>query len=73
MQTGASSDAAAQLSDAQATQATLNDKVAAVSGVSVDTEMSTMIGLQNSYAANARIITTTEQMWTTLLAMSTGT
>ena len=73
VQTGASSDAAAQLSDAQATQATLNDKVAAVSGVSVDTEMSTMIGLQNSYAANARIITTTEQMWTTLLAMSTGT
>ena len=71
-QTSASSDAATNLTNAQAVQTTLNSKVAAVSCVSVDTEMSTMIGLQNAYAANARIITTVHDMWTTLLAMGTG-
>ena len=68
-QSGASSQAATDLSNAQAVQQTLNSKVAAVSGVSVDTEMSTMIGLQNAYAANARIITAIQQMWTSMLAM----
>jgi flagellar hook-associated protein 1 FlgK len=71
-QSGASSDAAASLTTAQAVQTTLNNKVAAVSGVSVDTEMSTMIGLQNAYGANARIITAVQQMWTQLLDMGTG-
>jgi flagellar hook-associated protein 1 FlgK len=72
VQTSASSDAATGLSSAEAVQQTLNDKVAAVSGVSIDTEMSTMIGLQNAYGANARIITAIQAMWTSLLAMSPG-
>lgn len=72
VQTGACTQAAAGLSDAQAAQTTLNKSIAAVSGVSVDTEMSTMIGLQNAYAANARIITTVHELWTSLLAMGTG-
>lgn len=68
-QASASSDAGTGLSNAQAVQTTLNSKVAAISGVSVDTEMSTMIGLQNAYAANARIITAVNSMWTTVLQM----
>ncbi len=71
-QTSASSAASADLANAQAVQTTLNSKVAAVSGVSVDTEMSTMIGLQNAYSANARIITAVNDMWTTVLHMGGG-
>jgi flagellar hook-associated protein 1 FlgK len=70
-QSGASSDASASLTTAQAAQTTLNNSVAAVSGVSVDTEMSTMIGLQNAYAANARVITAIQNMWTSLLDIGT--
>ena len=71
-QSGASTQASASLATAQAAQTTLNNSVAAVSGVSVDTEMSTMIGLQNAYAANARIITAVQSMWTSLLDIGTG-
>jgi flagellar hook-associated protein 1 len=71
-QSGASSDATTALSAAKATQTVLDDKVAAVSGVSVDTEMSTMIALQNAYGANARIITSVQQMWTQILNMGAG-
>jgi len=71
-QSGASTQANASLATAQAAQTTLNNSVAAVSGVSVDTEMSTMIGLQNAYAANARIITAVQSMWTSLLNIGTG-
>jgi flagellar hook-associated protein 1 FlgK len=70
-QSSASSDASASLTTAQAAQTTLNNSVAAVSGVSVDTEMSTMIGLQNAYAANARVITAVQSMWTSLLDIGT--
>jgi flagellar hook-associated protein 1 FlgK len=72
VQTSASTDVTTRLSQEQATQSVLSDKVSAVSGVSVDTEMSTMIGLQNAYAANARIISTMQQMWTQLLGMVGG-
>lgn len=71
-QTGASSSASADLSDAQAVQQTLNTKVSSVSGVSIDTEMSDMISLQNSYAANARMITTINDLWTQLDSMGTS-
>ena len=71
-QTDASSAASAALTTARAVQTTLNSKVAAISGVSVDTEMSTMIGLQNAYAANARIITAVNDMWTSVLQMGTA-
>ncbi len=72
VQTTASADAATALASAQAVQQTFTDKLAAGSGVSVDTEMTTMIGLQNAYAANAKIITATQQMWSALLAMGNG-
>jgi len=37
------------------------------SGVNIDTEMSNLIALQNAYSANARVMSTVEQMMTTLL------
>jgi flagellar hook-associated protein 1 FlgK len=41
------------------------------SGVSIDTEMSNLIALQNAYGANARVMTTIEQMMQTLLQAGT--
>ena len=37
------------------------------SGVNINTEMSNLIALQNAYGANARVMTTIQQMMTTLL------
>jgi flagellar hook-associated protein 1 len=37
------------------------------SGVSIDTELSNLIELQNAYAANARVMSTIQQMLTTLM------
>jgi flagellar hook-associated protein 1 len=39
------------------------------SGVSIDTEMSNLIALQNAYGANARVMTTIQQMMAALLQM----
>lgn len=68
-QTGASATTQTDLDTAKTIQQNLNTKTASVSGVSVDEEMSTMINLQNSYAANARMITTIKDMWTQTLNM----
>jgi flagellar hook-associated protein 1 len=37
------------------------------SGVNIDTEMSNLIALQNAYSANARVMSTVQQMMSTLL------
>jgi len=37
------------------------------SGVNIDTEMSNLIALQNAYGANARVMSTVQQMMSTLL------
>jgi flagellar hook-associated protein 1 FlgK len=37
------------------------------SGVNIDTEMSNLIALQNAYGANARVMTTIQQLMSTLL------
>jgi len=60
--------AATNLQQGQATvlsalQQRFNDQ----SGVSIDTEMSNLIALQNAYGANARVMTTIQQMMNTLL------
>lgn len=60
---GAAQDA---LTTGQAVQATLQSKLAGETGVSVDTELSHMIVLQNAYGANAKIITAVQSMWTSL-------
>ncbi|HUD86543.1 MAG TPA: flagellar hook-associated protein FlgK [Xanthobacteraceae bacterium] len=41
------------------------------SGVNIDTEMSNLIALQNAYGANARVMTTIQQMMSTLLQVGT--
>jgi flagellar hook-associated protein 1 FlgK len=41
------------------------------SGVNIDTEMSNLIALQNTYGANARVMTTIQQMLSTLLQVGT--
>jgi flagellar hook-associated protein 1 FlgK len=41
------------------------------SGVNIDTEMSNLIALQNAYGANARVMTTIQQMMQSLLQVGT--
>ena len=56
-----------QLGTEQAVQSALSAKLSAVSGVSMDKEMSNMIQLQNAYGANARVIAAVQAMWSQLL------
>jgi flagellar hook-associated protein 1 FlgK len=50
----------------QALQTSLNGKLSSSSGVNMDTEMSLMLSLQNAYAANAKVISAAQSMFTTL-------
>ena len=59
--------ATSQLDTEGAVQANFKARVTATSGVSTDQELSRMVGLQNAYGANARIISTCQAMWTQLL------
>lgn len=45
----------------------LESRLSAVTGVSIDSELSHMIQLQSAYAANAKVITAVQDMWTQLL------
>ncbi len=47
----------------------LQSKFDSETGVSVDSEMSNLIVLQNAYAANARVITTINELFQTLLSI----
>lgn len=55
------------VANATALQTSLGTAVASSTSVSIDSEMSKMVALQNSYAANAKIITAVQNMFTTLL------
>ena len=57
------------LASAQSVHASLQSKLDAIGAVSIDTEMSTMVGLQNAYGANARVITAVQSMWQSLMTM----
>ncbi len=59
--------ATATLTAHQALQTGLQTKLTVQSGVSVDSEMSAMIALQNSYGANAKVISAVQSMWDKLL------
>jgi flagellar hook-associated protein 1 FlgK len=63
-----SANATSQLGTEQAVQTTLATRLSAQSGVNMDTEMSTMIQLQNAYGANAKVIATVQAMWAQLLS-----
>ncbi len=64
---GLAADAAGQLATGQAVQSSLDKKLAAGTGVSLDTETADLVRLQNAYAANAKVITAAQAMWTQLL------
>jgi flagellar hook-associated protein 1 FlgK len=66
-QAAASSGVSSRLTEAQGLQSMLQTKLAATSAVNIDTEMATMIQLQNAYAANARVMSSVQAMWTQLL------
>ena len=61
------SQAASDLTNETATQSALTNKVAGVSGVSVDDEMASVVTLQNAYQANAKVIAAVQTMFTALL------
>ena len=66
------STAQTALTNGQALQSTLQSKLQTQTGVSVDSELSNMVVLQNSYGANAKIIAAVQAMWNDLLTTVTG-
>jgi flagellar hook-associated protein 1 len=66
-QAAVSAAATSQLGTEQAVQTTLNSNLTAASGVNMDTEMATMIQLENAYGVNAKIISTVQAMFNQLL------
>ena len=63
-----SASASASLTTQTGVQTTLNSQLDSASGVSVDQELSNMVGLQNAYGAGGKIISALESMFTSLLA-----
>ncbi|SRR5579871_5769616 len=65
---GAAAASAKSLSEGQDVVVnSLQQSFNSASGVNIDTEMSNLLTLQNAYTANARVLTTANQMFTTLL------
>ncbi|MBC7801490.1 MAG: flagellar hook-associated protein FlgK, partial [Gemmatimonadaceae bacterium] len=64
---GLAAAAAAKADTAGAVQSSLDAKLAAGTGVSLDTETADLVRLQNAYAANAKVIAASQAMWTQLL------
>ena len=62
------STASAELVTDKAVQTSLQAKLTAGSGVSVDSELSSLVQLQAAYGANAKVIAATQTLWTALLA-----
>jgi len=67
-QQGAAASEAKQLSDGQnVVLNTLDKKMADTSGVNMDEEMGHLLALQNAYSANARVMSTVNEMYKTML------
>ena len=67
-QQGATADAAKQLADGQnVVLNTLQGKMSSTSGVNMDEEMARLLSLQNAYSANARVMSTVNDMYKTLM------
>ncbi|GBQ65689.1 flagellar hook-associated protein FlgK [Ameyamaea chiangmaiensis NBRC 103196] len=62
------SGASSSLQVATAAQTSLQTKVGTVSGVDTDSEMSTIVTLQNAYAANAKVVAAVQSMFASLIA-----
>ena len=61
------SSASARLTTAQGVSTSLTTKLASSVGVSVDSELTDLVRLQTAYAANAKVITASQTIWTALL------
>ncbi|MFZ5736950.1 MAG: flagellar hook-associated protein FlgK [Pseudomonadota bacterium] len=67
-QQGSNAAAAKQLSEGQnVVLNTLQQKLSTSSGVNMDEEMAHLLSLQNAYAANARVMSTINQMYQSLM------
>jgi flagellar hook-associated protein 1 FlgK len=65
---GEAAQSASQLADGQnVVLATLQQKFSTSSGINIDDEMAHLLSLQNAYAANARVMSTVNQMYQTLM------
>ena len=63
-QQGATAATASQLADGQnVVLSTLQQKMTATSGVNMDDEMAHLLALQNAYSANARVMSTVNDMY----------
>jgi flagellar hook-associated protein 1 len=71
-QQGQAANAATNLQQSQQTVlSALQQSFNSQSGVNIDTEMSNLIALQNAYGANARVMTTVQELMSTLLQIGT--
>lgn len=68
-QVAARAEASAALERADVLRSGLDARLAAESGVDTDTEMAAMVQLQNAYAANARVMTTAQEMFDLLFSI----
>lgn len=67
-QQGAAADSAKQLADGQnVVLNTLDKKMADTSGVNMDDEMAHLLALQNAYSANARVMSTVNDLYKSLM------
>lgn len=65
---GDAASAAGSMADGQSVVvATLQNKMSQTSGVDLDTEMANLMALQNAYSANARVMSTVNSMYQSLL------
>jgi flagellar hook-associated protein 1 FlgK len=68
-QTGNADAASAALAAQETVLAAVQSQLAEETGVSIDEELTKLIEMQNSYAANARILQAIDEMYQTLLSM----
>jgi flagellar hook-associated protein 1 FlgK len=66
-QSADSATATSASTDATDTQTALKTSLQSETGVNMDSQLSLMVQLQTAYGANAKIISTIQQMYTTLL------
>lgn len=64
---GLAAEASSKLDTDKGVQAALSSKLASASGVSVDAELADLVRLQNAYAANAKVLSATQAIWSGLL------
>ena len=60
-------EARSRLKTDQGVDTALTAKLASSVGVSVDSELADLVRFQNAYAANAKVLSATQSIWTDLL------